>query len=218
MRIACLAQGGFPSPLIEWYIGNRLVDEDYLHSSDVRILQLKSTSVTQLVALGANKTTTSKPQQIVEINPIPSRNSMANPNHHQQLRASIRQQQHQSHLQQQQLNWVDYRDGSDERLALESGEQQLRYAQFKMAQLMSLGSPAPLVPGNAAIGEQLASSLQQASAAAASTSSQSSQPNLLSILVIQSLELERHSARIACRAVTRVNTDEVTTVVKVLSK
>lgn len=207
LRLACLAQGGYPTPLIQWYIGNRLVDQDYLLSNEIGILQLKSTNVAQLVALGARLNST-RQQQIVEINPIPARNLPINQH---QRGVSSRQQQQQ---QQQPFNWVDYHEASDERFSLESSELQLRYAQFKLAQLMALVTPTPLVPGNPAIGEQVASSLQQAAAA----SSSSSQANLLSILVVPALHLERHSARFACRAVTRVNTDEVTSVVKVLSK
>lgn len=198
LRLICQAQRGHPAAHISWYVGNRLVDNEFLreHADEFRIIQPSgqqaAQSRAQVIVTSSPSNGDSSSQQwsssgadkrrvVVEINPVPaSRQQM-------QLTAN-------GHGQ-----WIEYRDPSAEKYAIETAEQQSKYLQLKLAQLTS-------------------------SSAATSSSSSAQASNLdlsqtsISVLVINSLNLEKHTSRYACRATTRANTDEVTTVIRVQGK
>lgn len=230
LRLVCFAQRGYPAPHISWYVGNRLVDGDFLkeHPNEFRILNLQNQN--QLIGTysftsstnnedynseqAASSTSTSSTtgassnqadkKKIVEINPIPlNRQQM-------QLTANGRG------------SWVEYRDFKNEKYAIESPEQQLKYLRQKLAQLM----------GQNALSSSSGNNEQEDSSATATTTSSTSTPTTpehsssylsalqtsVSVLVINSLNIDKHTSRYACRATTRANTDEVTTVIRVQGK
>lgn len=185
LRLACIGTRGYPNAIINWYIGNRLVDAEFLQQqpNEYRILQLVSGSQMVTLATGSSsiqqQPNNNNNKRIVEVNPI-------------------------SFSRERELyDLIDYHDTQDERMAIETSEQQLKYMKFKLAQLTN----------------QLYS---QSSSSADGSAANSDNPLMshasLSILIINSLDVERDSSRIACRAVTRANVDEVTTVIKVQSK
>lgn len=214
LRLVCQAQRGYPAAYISWFVGNQLVDEGFLreHSNEYRILQLQNEN--QLISGAQSETSQStasdggadEPQEtfgrgasqadrrrIVEINPIPAGR--------QQMQLTTDGRGH----------WVEYRDTKDDKYAIESNEQQLRYLKLKLAQLTGLG---PQQAGGGVAGGQRPDSLASDGGQMSSMFGQTS----ISVLVIKSLNLERHSLRYACRATTRANTDEVTTLVRVQGK
>lgn len=194
LRLICQAQRGHPAAHISWYIGNRLVDNEFLreHADEFRIIQPSGQQAAQnraqvIVTSSSNADGSSqqsgadKRRAVVEINPVPaSRQQM-------QLTANGRGQ------------WIEYRDLRNEKYAIETAEQQTKYLQLKLAQLTS--SSAATSSSSAQAGSNL--DLSQTS---------------ISVLVINSLNLEKHTSRYACRATTRANTDEVTTVIRVQGK
>lgn len=146
---------------------------------------------------GASSQTSNSGKQIVEVNPIsPSREAPGS------------------------VDFVAYYDSQDERLAIESYGQQLQYMKSKLVQLTNGFYSTSAAAAMAAAG---ASNLDGQSGSQNGDVSSTSDISLvsqtsLSILIINSLDIERHSSRIACRATTRANTEEVTTVVKVQSE
>jgi len=200
-------------------VGNRLVDGDFLreHKHEYRVLHYQNQN--QAIATSASRMDSSENQsdasslrsqmqpptdkrQIVEINPIPSSRLQM------QLTANERGQ------------WIEYHDFKSEKYAIETGEQELKYLQLKLAQLT--GQTGPIPPVNP--------SRQDSGQATTTTTAipmqaNSNDPMLallgqtgISVLVIRALDLSKHTSRYACRATTRANTDEVTTVVRVQGK
>lgn len=239
LRVACLASNGHPAPIINWYIGNRLIDEEYLRQNwdEIQILQLTSrpvlaggiqtttntyrigppiqqaTKMEQLLILGsyrrANGTSSSANEeegaggggelQIIEINPI----QLTDPQTSDSQDSSSSSSSASAQLNNGPSNWINYRKFSDERMSIENREQQMSYLRMKLDQLSGNNyNPFSLDT----IPKQNNNNHHHQS------------PMMVSVLVISSLDIERHSSRIACRATTRVNTDEVTTVIKVQSK
>lgn len=212
LRIICQAQRGFPAAHISWYIGNRLVDAEFMRSNEdqIRVLHLQDPSNDSTRSMSPTMTSANWPyssppstsagelansgaqheRRIVEINPVPLSK--------QQMQLTKNGQ------------WIEYHNFSEERYNIGSKEQQISYLKAKLSQLTgSLGrSNVPDAP------TPLAAHSRQAQA--------SGDPNLalqyqtaISVLVIRSLNITRHSSRYACRATTRANTDEVTTVIRV---
>lgn len=218
LRLVCLAQRGYPPAHISWYVGNRLVDSEFLqeHPNEFRILHLQNQNqliVTsspnmpnQDTASSSYSESSSDKKKLVEINPIPLNR------HQMQLTANGRG------------SWVEYRDLKSEKYAIETSEQQLKYLKQKLAQLMGSTQPQPSPSSNN-------NNNNNAEEDSSSSNTFQSQPmegnrNLfvsaaqtsVSVLVINSLDIEKHTSRYACRATTRANTDEVTTVVRVQGK
>lgn len=208
LRLTCMAQRGYPAAHMSWYAGNRLVDAEFLreHADEFRVLHLEHQNQLVVSYSGGgsgggepqsdnDRARSGRRQQerrrIVEINPIPSsRQQMA-------LTSNGRGQ------------WIEYRELGDEKYAIETSEQQHRYMQMKLAQLTGAAHHLAASPAS---GDQLVAPSGQHDAA--TLFGQTS----LSVLVINSLDLARHSSRYACRATTRANTDEVTTVIRVQGK
>lgn len=209
LRLICLAQRGYPEAQINWYIGNRLIDADYLrdHSGELKILNYQPQSSFAAASgsvysggAGAGQSVSSissgsaeaalDRKQLVEINPIPISK------HQMQLTLNGRG------------SWVEYRDLANERYSIQTSDQQLAYLQFKLNQLTQQQQ------------QPAGSYATPATASNSSSSSDYSGSNQagISVLVINSLDVERHNSRYACRATTRANTDEVTTVLKVQGK
>lgn len=189
LRLLCQVQRGLPAAQVSWYVGNRLVDGDFLRDRrEFRVLQLRgqeqeqrAPSVWSSVSQGQQQAAEASNQQdsgrLVEINPIP---------------AGRQQMQLTSNGQ-----WVEFRELANEKYAIETPEQQLRYLQMKLGQLGGGSPPSPTSPAGSNSGSSLSG---QAS---------------LSMLVVNNVQAERHTSRYACRATGRANTDEVTTVVRV---
>lgn len=210
LRLVCLGQRGYPPAQLTWYVGNQLVDAAFLqaHSDDFRLLHLQTPSGGGGLSSSSGSSYASahadvpplpassgdisgEPldrRYVVEVNPIPSARQQA------QLQASG---------QAKNGHWLEYRDISvaHERVPIETAEQQLRYLRQKLHQLTGAPGGSPGSPSGQRPAEP--SQLGQAS---------------ISILVIKSLDVERHMSRYACRATTRANTDEVTTVIRVIGK
>lgn len=188
LRLICLAQRGYPEAQINWYIGNRLIDADYLrdHSNELKILNYQPASQTSpsqssaysSSASGSSEASLDK-RQLVEINPIPVSK--------QQMQLTLNGRG----------SWVEYRDLANERYSIQTSDQQLAYLQFKLNQLTLAGQQQFAISNSS--GELLTGSNQAG----------------ISVLVINSLDVDKHNSRYACRATTRANTDEVTTVLKV---
>lgn len=201
LRLICQAQRGYPEAQISWYIGNRLIDHDFLkeQQNEIRILNLNSNS-NQLLA---GQQTIHQPiideeasvdkRQIVEINPIP-----------------ISRQQMQQLTTNGQGSWVEYKNIKSERYSIDTPELEQKYLQLKLVQLTNNGQQH--LSGAALGGGQ--TTLNSPTGSSGTVLSQTD----LSILVINSVNIEKHSSRYACRATTRTNTDEVTTVIKVQGK
>ena len=211
LRLVCQLQRGYPQPQVSWYVGNRLVDSEFLreHAGQFRLLQFSGNSASsgssaqqqqQQPQVLASPSTTSgggedeqQADRLVEINPIPLQR------HQMQLTPMGRG------------SWVEFRELrgplalSPEKLAIGTGEQRLRYMRFKLAQLT--GQPQQQ--------QQQASGSEAEQASRAMSSSAQGQPGALSILVVNKLEADKHSTRYSCRATSRANTDEVTTVLRV---
>lgn len=203
LRLVCQAQRGYPSAHISWYVGNRLVDNEFLkqHLNEYRVLHLQNQN--QLTVTSSPSSSSSSTNEVgedggkrkaVEINPVPSTRQQM------QMTANGRGQ------------WIEYRDLKNEKYAIDSHEQQLRYLQAKLAQLNGHSSFRT-------------SSSPDSTTATSATSSLHSDPtqglwsqSSISVLTINSLNIERHTSRYACRATTRANTDEVTTVIRVEGK
>lgn len=217
LRLVCQVQRGYPAAQISWYIGNQLVDGDFLrqHPNEYKILQLNNNgrlgqTVTSSIETPGNsagpKQTSREPDEtpkLVEINPIPSGRQQM------QLTANGRGQ------------WIDYRELGNEKYLVETREQQLRYLQMKLGQLTGTTTPSPGEAGPAANNNQPGG--QELAAMSSTTTATSGQVLLhnqatLSVLVISSLDVEKHTSRYACRATSRANTDEVTTVIRVRGK
>lgn len=222
LRLICQAQRGYPEAQISWYIGNRLIDNEFLkeQQNEIRILNLNSPSNQQQQqqstgsSASTTTTTTTQPiideeasidkEQIVEINPIP-----------------ISRQQMQQFTTNGQGSWIEYKNIKSERYSIDRPELEQKYLQLKLAQLTNYGqqhfsnanSGSLLLSGSSSDLNNLGGS----SRALGSSSSILSQTDL-SILVISSLNIDKHSSRYSCRATTRSNTDEVTTVIKVQGK
>lgn len=203
LRLVCQVQRGYPAAHISWYVGNRLVDGDFLreHANEYAILQLHNherlsvTSSSGIQAAGSrdsyaanDQDTQQQQRRIVEINPIPSGRQQM------QLTANGRGQ------------WVEYREPTNEKYSIETRQQQLRYLQMKLAQLTGVSLAGATGDGPQPEPVQAQSVTQQ---------QQLSQQASLSVLVINSLAAEQHTSRYACRATSRANTDEVTTVIRV---
>lgn len=230
LRLVCFAQRGYPAAYISWYVGNRLVDKEFLdeHPNEFRILHLHNQnqligtylygsatiannngdSSNQAGASSSSSTSSSSSannnnvdkKKIVEINPIPlNRQQM-------QLTANGRG------------SWVEYRDFKNEKYAIETPEQQLKYLKQKLAQLMGLTASSSPLSSNNSEEDSSATSSSTSSSAADYNSHLSALQTSVSVLVINSLNIDKHTSRYACRATTRANTDEVTTVVRVQGK
>lgn len=208
LRLVCLGQRGYPAALMSWYVGNQLVDAEFLsaHADEFRLIQLQTpagggglssssgssyaASMMDVPPLPASSSDISgEPldrRYVVEVNPIPSGRLQA----HLQASGQVRAGQ-----------WVEYRDlaAASERVPIETADQQLRYLRQKLHQLTSAGYWAGQQAGRAPAPDPA----NQAS---------------ISILVIKSLDVGRHMSRFACRATTRANTDEVTTIIRVIGK
>lgn len=199
LRLICHAQRGYPSAHISWYVGNRLVDSEFLkqHPNEFRILHLQNQN--QLTITSSPASSNSSPNEngddgkrkLVEINPIPSTRQQM------QMTTNGRGQ------------WIEYRDLKNEKYAIDTYEQQLRYLQMKLAQLNGQ------------------SSFRSADSTATTNTASNSPPDQtlgvsrqssVSVLVINTLNIEHHTSRFSCRATTRANTDEVTTVIRVQGK
>lgn len=198
LRLACQIQRGYPQAQLNWYAGNRLVDAGFLkeHASKYKILYLRNQNqVSALVSTSEPETSDSNARaekeanggpKIVEINPIPMGKV--------QMQLS------------QEGKWVEYRELDDEKAAIDTSEQQLRYMRHKFARLTGInisGSTTYTASQSRAIDADTLATLGQMS---------------ISVLVIESLDIEKDTMRYACRATNRANTDEVSTVIRVLGE
>lgn len=144
LRIACQAQRGFPAAQISWYVGNQLVDGDFLRArpDEFQVLQL---SGGQLLRSGDQPASAAR--QLVEINPVPASR------HQMQLTPHGRGQ------------WLEYGQlPEDKRYAIETEPEQYSYMQMKLKQLTATGgagsSGSQLVgSGDAQLGGQAALSV-----------------------------------------------------------
>lgn len=223
LRLVCQLQRGYPQAQLNWYVGNRLVDADFLKEHPAgryKVLYLQNQNqVSQLVSSGGSSSssssssvaTTEQPaaaaaeesgadgqsdsgrtKTIVEINPIPIGKLAAQM---QQLSG------------QQDGKWVEYRELDDEKWSIDTSGQQLRYMQQKFARLTGIN----ISSGSGGNSNQPPRGLDADTLATLGQMS-------ISLLVIDSLDIERDTMRYACRATNRANTDEVTTVIRVQGK
>jgi len=233
LRLFCHAQRAYPEAQITWYIGNRALDADFLreHPNEFQLVHYQAPSG-QAIGGGAISAATVPGQQqqqqqqpvlssapvqlaadterLVEINPIPAHR------HQMQLTANGRG------------SWMEFRQlrgpnaHSIQKYNIESNEQQAAYMRMKLAQLngqnmaqqqaaMFAEQLSPNNNNNPNNNEQLQQLQHQQQTHAGPSSA-------ISMLVINKLDPERHSSRYSCRATTRANTDEVTTVIKVKGK
>lgn len=215
LRLICQTQRGFPAAHISWYVGNRLVDGEFLreHADEFRIIQQNGSPIRYQVPIVTSSSPASSSgepsgqsapvndkRRIVEINPVPaSRQQM-------QLTANGRGQ------------WIEYRDLRNEKYAIETGEQQSKYLQLKLAQLAGSSGASSSSAASTSTPTTSSSSTFLASANFDQNQGSLMSQTSLSILVINSLNLDKHTSRYACRATTRSNTDEVTTVIRVQGK
>lgn len=207
LRLVCLGQRGYPAAQLTWYVGNQLVDADFLssHADEFRLIQLQTpagsaglssssgssyaANMADLPPLPASSSDISgEPldrRYVVEVNPMPSGRLLGQLQASGQVRAG---------------QWLEYRDlaAASERVPIETAEQQLTYLRQKLHQLTGTGSAAQQAGRTPSIADPSTSGI--------------------SILVIRSLDVERHMSRFACRATTRANTDEVTTIIRVIGK
>lgn len=212
VRLICHAARGYPTPHITWFVGNKLVDDEFLraHSGQFRVLHHRASSgISASLAQEApaspaqksadndnnnNDSDDPKQRRIVEIHPAPANKHGAPTSGSGGL-------------------WVEYREPSNEKYAIDTSEQRRKYLVSKLAQLAN---------PNASSSSSSSASSQRANAAAASSAGQQDTPlssqASLSVLVINSAQIEQHTARYACRATTRANTEEVTTVLRVQGK
>lgn len=208
MRLVCQLQRGYPQAQLSWYVGNRLVDGDFLreHQGEFRLLQysngpaaVQGAQQHTLLATPSQAQGDGGTERLVEINPIPAQRQQM------QLTANGRG------------SWMEFRDLrgpnalAPENLAIESKEQQLRYMRAKLAQLTGQNLQGAMVAAtSSAAGDSSSASEQQGASPAAPGWTSG-----ISVLVVNKLDAEKHASRYSCRATTRANTDEVTTVIRV---
>lgn len=204
LRIACQAQFGYPAPAISWFVGNRLVDEQFANEQNGKIQVLTysgiglfnsvlavtndSSELIQSQEFSSSLQQSNTNKLIVEINPVPAS----------------------KHLLSQTTNsgaWLEYKDAKNEKNSLDSQEKRRQYVKTKL-----------FVLANSVSGHQTFKKTPNQVAGTFENSDNIPLQASVSILVINSLIADKHSSRFACRATNRVNTDEVTTVIKVQSK
>lgn len=229
LRLVCFAQRGYPAAHISWYVGNRLVDGDFLkeHQNEFRILNLQNQN--QLIGTYSFTSTNEDDHSNQAAPASASSPSLASSttNNHLDRRKIVEINPIPLNRQQMQLtanghgSWVEYRDFKNEKYAIETPEQQLKYLKQKLAQLMGQSVSSSLSSNNSEEEPSIPTSITTTtttSTAEHSNSYLSSLQTSVSVLVINSLNIDKHTSRYSCRATTRANTDEVTTVIRVQGK
>lgn len=207
LRLVCQVQRGYPQARLNWYAGNRLVDAEFLkeHAGQYKVLYLQNQNQVGALVSGSDSSAPERPVEPPAENPADDSGGIANSKPKIVEINPIPMGKLQLQLTQD-GKWVEYRDLDDEKAIIDTSDQQLRYMQQKFARLTGInisGSNLNQQQQSRAINPDMLATLGQMS---------------ISVLVVDSLDIERDTMRYACRATNRANTDEVTTVIRVQGK